>query len=1214
MGEAPYCRTIWQQFPFVPLLILISSHHNSLQEPAMLNLRISRSNATYFLLGFIFLLCGARQVWSQAAIGGGLRGVVTDLSGAVIPGAELTLKSPGTDAVRTQKATGEGLYSFRDMDPGIYTLTVTAPGFQEKHFAQVTFVLNEIRELNVTLAAGEISQVVEVQSDQTSIVSQQTSVGTLIDGEKIRELPLNGRDFQNLTFLAPGASRTASSTGQGSTVNSGGARPTDNNYLIDGGDNNDPRVPSGAAGNNGSATSSVPLDAIAEFSVITSNASAEFGRSSGSIINVVTKSGDNSFHVSVWEYLRNSVLNTRNFFNPVGFKSPFKQNQFGFWAGGPVWRDRTFFSVAYEGFRQRSTTATIVPVPTGQFVAALTNPFAQSLFSAAYPLVNGPVPFVATNTATWSTTINRNIANNLDSDTGFVRLDQKISGNNSMFATYSLVDAVPTATKNSGNLPNFGVGNTTRPSHIVVQDNHIFTANLLNTLRFSFQRTPSEFPTEALSAADLAAGANRTAGPDAGQNFSANVGDPNGFPTLALASARFNTMGVANNYPQNRIPVVWTYQDAVSYQRGRHEIKFGAQVSRIWDNTTFSSIIRPSISILDTTTAAATGTLTAAQASAQQNFANINNLALSSQQQSFYIAPSFRQYRLWEQGYFVQDSYRATKRLTIDAGLRYEIFNPFTEKNNLLSNAYILDANGKPEACQELPFNSALSNVAAINPASYGIGNYCSQFHDFSPRIGFALDVFGKGRTVVRGGYGYFYDRIFGNIYGNARFNPPQTLSTTISTGDYTGATAPAVVSTTGSYTLTNVDPSLKNPVTEHFNLAISQQLDSSTALTVSYVGAVAQHLLTTTRPNFGTTFADAFRPSNQGAVVRTASDIGNNIIRPEFSTMTYHQSNGTSNYNALLVNVRRQMHSGVGLEASYGWTHSHDVLSDDVSSSVDAATPAATLENLVAPFMAVGSSCPAAQAANASSATTLMAAVRCAEGNPTLSQAQAQTIFLTKYIKYANIKTNYGDSAFDVRNRFAASVTYRLPFGQNKMFLSDVGSKTDHVIGGWGLASIFDTQSGVPFIPTSGTDANYDGDSTDRVIVTGPVSNRKGTLVKNFSSATPVVNYFAACSGNAACPFGAGQGIVDPLARISRGYLRNPGLFNWDLQLNKQANLTEKVNMRFTADFFNVLNHTNFNNLTSSIASSQFGESLSTRALGQTQSRQIQFGLKLHF
>jgi hypothetical protein len=1174
---------------------------------------VRRHRSFSLLILFLLLYCG-KQAWSQAAIGGGMRGVVSDATGAIIPGAELTLKSVGTDTVRVQKATAEGLYAFRDMDPGIYSLTVTAPGFQEQHFDKVTFVLNETRELNVTLSAGSVNQVVDVQADQTSIVSQETSVGTLIDSAKIVDLPLNGRDYQNLTFLAPGASRTASSTGQGSTVNSAGARPTDNDYLIDGADNNDPRVPSGAAGNFGNATSSVPLDAIASFTVITSDAGAEFGRSSGSIINVITKSGDNSFHASAWEYLRNTILDTRNFFNPPGFKSPFIQNQFGFWAAGPAIRDRTFFSVAYEGFRQRSTTATIVPIPTAQFVAALTNPLSQSMFASEYPSVAGATAFDPTNTATWSTTINRNIANDLDSDTGFVRLDQKVSAKNNMFATFSIVDAVPAAATNGGDLPNFGVGETSRASHIVVGDNHVFTDNLVNTARFGYQRTQTRFPIENPTAADLAAGANRTAGPDAGTNFTSNVGDPNGIPTLNLASGRFTPLGILDNYPQNRIPVVWTYADAVSWQHGRHEIKFGGQLSRIWDNTTFSANVRPDVTVLDSVSEAATGSLTAAQASAQQNFNNINAFALSSLNQDFYIDPSLRQYRLWEQGYFVQDSYRATKRLTIDLGLRYEIFNPFTERNNLLSNAYILNANGSPQACQELPFNSNLSNAAAINPSTYHIGNYCSQFHDFSPRVGFAWDIFGSGKTIIRGGYGLYYDRIFGNIYGNARFNPPQTVATTLSTGDYTGAQDTSSVSTTGVYTLTNIDPSLKNPVTTHFNLAISQQLDSATALTVSYAGSLGQHLLTTTSPNFGTTFANDFRPANQGAATRSAMDIGNNIIRPPFGNMTYHQSNGVSNYNALLINVRRGLHKGVALEASYGWTHSHDVLSDDVSSGVDSAVPAATLENLLAPLMAVGSSCPAAQAANASSNAALTAAVQCAQGNPTLTQAQAQTIFLNQYVQYAKIRTNYGDSAFDVRNRFAASLNYVLPFGQGNPFLSNMGSAANRVIGGWGLASIFDAQSGVPFIPTSGTDANYDGNTGDRVVITGPIPHRAGLLTKNFSGSTPVVNYFAECSGNSACPFNAGEGVVNPLARMSRGYLRNPGIFNWDLQLNKQVNLVGRLNMRFTTDFFNVLNHSNFSNLTSSIASSQFGQATTTRALGQTQSRQIQFGLKLLF
>ena len=1177
-------------------------------------MRSFRGVRRLFVFAFaLLLLLGTPQSGSaQGSTNGSLRGVVSDASGAAVPGAALKLTSTSTGAVRAQVSGSSGQYTFSDMMPGVYTLSVKDAGFQEKLFNQVTIILNETRELNISLSPGEVNTVVEVSTDTASVVTLDTSVGTLIDSKQINQLPLNGRDFQNLVLLAPGATRSAGGTGQGSGVSAGGSRPTNNNYLIDGGDANDPRVPSGAAGNTGSAISSVPLDAIAEFSVITSNASAEFGRSSGAVVNVVTKSGSNDFHASAWEYLRNSALNTRNFFDPVGQKSPFKQNQFGFWAGGHVIRDRTFYSVAYEGFRQRSTSPANVLIPTAQFTAALTQPLAHSIFASMYPSVPGGT-FNQYDTNTWSTTINRNIANNLDGDTGFVRLDQKISNANQLFATFSIVDSVPSSATNGGNLPTFGVGNTQRATHIVAQDDHIFSAHLLNVARFSYQRTRSAFPTENPTQAELAAGANRGAGPNAAQPYSADVGNPNGIPYLSFNSGRFNTIGISNNYPQNRAPVVFTYQDTVSYQRGRHAIKFGVQISRVWDNTTFSANIRPTISILDAVSAQGTATLSSSQASAALNFSNINALALNSQGQSFYVQPSLRQYRVWEQAYFVQDSYRATDRLTVDVGLRYEIFNPFTEANNLLSNAYVLDANNKPQACTPLPFDSSLSNVAVVNPASYGIGNYCAKYNDFSPRVGFAYDVHGNGKTVIRGGYGYFYDRVFGNVYGNARFNPPYTLPTNITSGNYTGAVAAATVNTTQAYSLTNIDPALRNPVTNHYNLAVSQQIGTATAVTVSYVGASAQHLLTTQRPNFGTSFADVFRPSNQGQAARSQADINAGILRGPFGNMAYRQSNGSSNYNAVLLEVRRRMSSGLNLQSSYGLSHSLDVLSDDVSGSTDSSFPQATLDNLVAPYMATGSSCLAAQG-NASSAARLLAAVRCAENNPGLTQAQAQALFLSKYITYAPLSVNYGDSSFDVRQRFAASVLYTLPFGHNHQFLSGLGSVADHLIGGWGIASIFDTQSGVPFIPISGVDANKDGDINDRVIVTGPVPNRKGSLTKNFTGRTPVVNYFPTCANNASCPFASGDGVINPLARMHRGYLRNPGLFNWDFQANKETRIKDRLNVRFTADFFNVLNHANFNNLSNSTASNQFGQATSTRLIGQTNSRQIQFGLHLQF
>src|SRR5579862_9846537 len=415
--------------------------------------------------------------WSQAQTGGGLRGTVRDPSGAVLANGAVHLLDPATGTERISKLNGSGQFTFSDVPPGLYTLRIDSPGFQSQIFDKVEFILNQVRELNVTLTAGGVTQQVEVRADQASIVTLQTEVGTLIDEQRIKELPLNGRDFQNLIYLAPGATRSAGGTGQGSTISAGGARPTNNNFLIDGGDANDPRVPSGSAGNIGNVTSSVPLDAISEFTLITSGPSAEFGRSSGSVLNVVTKSGTNQFHFSAWEFLRNSALNTRNFFNPVGFKSPFKQNQFGVWAGGKLFSDRTFYSVSYEGFRQRSTTPSNIPIPTAQFTQALTNPLAASLFQSVYPVVQGPA-FDPNNPTTWSTTVNRNIANNVDADTGFARIDQNFSQRNQAYFTFSIVDAVPSAVENSGNLPGFGYGQIQRVYHSVLQDTHTFSPTL----------------------------------------------------------------------------------------------------------------------------------------------------------------------------------------------------------------------------------------------------------------------------------------------------------------------------------------------------------------------------------------------------------------------------------------------------------------------------------------------------------------------------------------------------------------------------------------------------------------------------------------------------------------------------------------------------------------------------------------------------------------
>ncbi len=1151
---------------------------------------------------------GVPPAWSQAQISGSLRGTIVDSAGAAVPNAIVHLLNPGDGSDRPVPANGQGQFSLTNVQPGTYALRVEAPGFEAQVFSKIEFILNQVRELNVTLKPGEVSQQVEVTGDAASLTTLDTSVGSLIDEQRIQALPLNGRDFQNLIYLSAGTTRDAGGTGQGSTTASGGARPTNNNFLIDGGDSNDPRVPSGSAGNIGNSTSSVPIDAIREFTVITSSPTAQFGRSSGSVVNVVTRSGTNDQHFTLWEFARNKALNTRNFFNPIGFKSPFNENEFGGWGGGKLWRDKLFYSGAYEGFRQRSTTPTNVQVPTTQFIDALTQPLTQALFRGAYPAVSGPA-FDPANPATWQGSFNRNEANNVDADTGFLRLDRNFSEKNQAFATLSIVDAVPAAALNGGNLPGDGVGQTGRDYHVVVQDTWIASPHFLNTARVSLQRTPTAYKYENSPAGLIAAGTLRSAPPNAGAPFSTNTADPNGIPTIAFLSSRFNTIGVANNFPQGRTEDVLTYQDSIGWEHGRHDVKAGFQLARVYDNTVFSNNVRPSDTVLDSVAAPAANGLSAAQASAEAEFANINALALNTQQQSFYNSGSSeRGYRLWEQGYFVQDTWRATSRVTLDLGLRWEIYNPFTESKNLLSNAYVLDSSGKPESCTHLPFSAGLASVAVVNPTQYSIGSYCSKFNDFAPRVGVAWDAKGNGTTVVRAGYGIYYDRVFGNVYGNSRFNPPYTVSTTLTGGNYTGQIASSAVNPTNAYSLTTIDPGLRNPMTEQYNLAVSQQLDANTVLTLTYVGATGSRLLATQQPNLGSSFANGFRPSNGDVNARSQVDINNGIIRPPFADFTHRVSIAGSSYNALLVDARRRLASGLTVEGAYTWSHSRDDLSDDVSGSNDSSTPQATLENLLAPLMAAGSSCPGASG-TPSAASRLQAAVICATGNSQLSTAQAESLFVQNYLRYAPIQYNYGDSSYDVRQRFAGSVIYALPFGHNARFFAAVPPTVDRTVSGWSISSIIDTQTGTPFIPVSGADANKDGNTNDRTVAIGNLGPSGGRLIKTFGGPNPVVSYFQNATAQS-----AGDGVVDPRQRLERGTLRQPGITNWDFQAVKSTKLTEQLNLRFSADFFNILNHTNFSPLSTSISNATYGQALSQRLLGQTEARQIQFGLKLEY
>src|SRR5215469_13133702 len=287
----------------------------------------------------LVMLLAVPLAFGQAELGGRLRGTVIDPQGAAVIGATVTLKNPATGAVRTATTSETGAFIFVDVPAATYSLSVAAPGFRTANYANVTINLKEVRALNAQLLVGSSQETVEVSGEAASVVPQETVLRNTVDEQRLRELPLNGRDFSQLVFYTPGVARGAGANGQGSGFNVAGARGTVNNFMIDGGDANDPTVPFGFA-TDGGFTNGLPIDAVSEFSVITSNASAEFGRSSGGTVNVVTKSGTNSLHGSLWEFHRNKSLDSRTFFDAPGKKSPFIQNQFGGYVGGPIIKDK----------------------------------------------------------------------------------------------------------------------------------------------------------------------------------------------------------------------------------------------------------------------------------------------------------------------------------------------------------------------------------------------------------------------------------------------------------------------------------------------------------------------------------------------------------------------------------------------------------------------------------------------------------------------------------------------------------------------------------------------------------------------------------------------------------------------------------------------------------------------------------------------------------
>ena len=1131
------------------------------------------------LLAILIVLQFARCAWS-ADVGSRLRCTVADESKAVISNARLTLSDANNKLTASGTSDERGEYTFVNLPAGTYHLKVEREGFSPELADGINLDLNEVRVLNIVLRVSGEQEVIEVAGLNVSIVPQQTFLRGLLDPLRMEELPLNGRNFADLIFTQPGVTRDSVGViGTGHSV--AGARTTSNTFLLNGGDSTDPGVPLLPGLNIN--TSGVPLDAIEEFSVITSDAGAEYGRNAGAIVNIVTKSGGEKTHGSAWEFFRNSLLDAPTFFDMPGQKDPFHQNQFGGQLGGKF--EKTFYLVSYEGFRQRQQVALNALVPSADFLATVTNPAWKALLQGFYPAASA-TPAPGSIAAIYHSRLN----NPRSQDDGFLRLDRAL-GSHKIFLSLAGVNGDLVLLGDG--IPGTGEIGTQRNWNGGVGDDWALGPNIYNTFRFFVNRIDDNTQTETPPAAALQAGMARFAGPFAGQPFSSRDDSANGLPYILTSTGIFSPAGGNFFFPQIRSDRVFHVQDSVGWIRGRHQIAAGAEFRRIQSDDNSEAFIRPTLGVVSSDLTSLQSGLIAGQL---QNFYTYSNSGLRGLRNS-------------EFAFFAQDSFRVFPRFTLDFGLRYELNLPMHEVHNALSNAFVMQ-NDKPLACQPLPVGAGMRNVALVPTAQFHIDPYCADKTNFAPRAGFAWDMLGNNTTVLRGGYGLYYDRIYGFVLDQFRNNAPFVTPSVLNLFPFDGRQAPAALDTTSVYEVNSVDPGIRTPYSERWHLTLSRQLTKDMLLNASYAGANGHRLAQLARPNFGDGFADAFRPSNGASptsIPRNPADIANNIIAPPFAAFYNLVTDAISRYNALQLEVVKRYSRGLTLQASYTWSHSLDTASNAqiaVTTLVpDISPPPATVNNLLAPVFAPGSSCPGAF--SVAVPTGFRNAVACAMGNPEISVDEAAATFVNQYISPGRNGDNYGDSLFDARHRFTANAIYELPFKPRNTFL-----------GGWQLATILEAQSGPPLPIFAGVDSNFDGDATDRAVATGALSTLYYAGGGVGVDPTGAARQYRCTTTNGICtsPVGPGLGIIDPRLRLARGRFRQPGLFTVDASLSKRFRFRKDSSLQFRSECFNLLNRVNFAPPVQQINNPSFGVSNSQLLINNTTSRQIQFGLKLEF
>jgi hypothetical protein len=1120
---------------------------------------LKRITIASLMVAALLLVAGSFATLNAQVVGATLTGTISDASGGAIAGAQISCKNLGTDVSRDVVADSAGFYTLPNLGAGTYTITVTASGFATQVRSDFTLTVGESQQMNVTMSVGQVAQKVEVSGEAPSVETTSSEISAVVNSTTIVDLPLNGRSWTDLTNLERGVSVIETTSGETSSgscnrgcgvqISINGGRPQQNSYRIDGVSIND-QFNAGPGSQAGGGN--LGVDAIQEYSVITDNQSAEYGREAGGVVNAITRGGTNDFHGSAFEFLRNSALDARNFFDPASGPPPFRRNQFGGSVGGPIFKKKMFFFVSYEGLRQSlgTTVQDLVPsanahngiLSTGNVTVA---PQIQ-LALALYPVPNGAMitpdqgiyAFASTNV------IKENFVD--------ARIDRILSATDTLNGTFQYDRAV-------GSFPdtfaNQLLGNITQRLLATVAETHVFNSALLNTARVGYTRftAPIGIGLGAINPAANNPDSATVPGVDGQAVISISGGytaNPGGVGTQASSFNFFNT---------------YQFSDDLFVTKARHSMKFGFAFEhdqQNYDNST------------------QTGGTWAFSSLSQ--FLQDEPTSLSAQIPGTITPRHIHQSIV--AGY-AQDDFKFRPNLTLNLGLRYEMSTVPHEMDGKVSN---------------------LANLAQTTPS---LGNpfwQNSTYRNFEPRVGFAWDPFHDGKSSVRGGFGMF--DVLPLYYEITSQGAQAQPFFEVGAATFNGTT-PGLFPTVGYEQLagnsltfrgTQFQDHPKRNYVEEWNLDLQHQLTSSVSVSAGYVGTRGVHMVTKT------TEADIVEPTLTAAgwlwpapisVAPTKAQIINGAcvpqpgpkqrINPCFGNVkaTYWLSN--SDYNGLVMQIEKRMSHGLQVQGSFTWQKSLD----DTSSV--------------------------------------------AEGNGYSNSVGGPDLFDLNGANYPTLFHNlvYGPSDFNIGRILVINGIWDIPGPKtDNRFVSFVGK-------GWEVSSIFRMNDGEPFTPTWGTSGNVTGSygSTNNGFVdriTGPgcrtaVNPQNPVHYVNASCFTlptaPDMAFWEANCDTTSKIFGEGSAkTVEPFpdcfnlrGTARRNSVVGPGLVNLDFSAFKNTQLTEKLNMQFRVEMFNIANRANFQVPSSTDIFDAGGQpvaSVGRIASTVTAAREIQFGLKFLF